>query len=84
MFVESDGNKVNLNDKISGLTQSLTDISEQIKEIYDKLNNVTVSEDEVKKIINDYISGATNEIKVAKNDDNSRLIIGFADDAIFG
>ena len=45
---------------------------------------VSILPEDVKEIIKDYLAGVENEIKVETNADNSKLTIGFADDAIFG
>lgn len=78
---------INLNDYITGLENKVIKLEERIA--YIEENGTTgggssVSPEEVKKIISEYLAGVENEIKVEPNTDNSKLTIGFADDAIFG
>lgn len=82
---------VNANDRILELEAKVATLENAIKALEEKIKNIEnngtdapVSSDEVKTIIKDYIVGNNNEIKIESNTDDSKLIIGFADDAIFG
>ena len=68
-----------LNSEISGLT---SEISELRKEIENSSSEVTINEDDVKRIIKNYLTGVKEEITIKEG--NDKLEIGFADDAIFG
>ena len=84
LYVPVNGLPLNLNDYITGLEDRVTKLEERIADIEENGSGSSVSPEEVKNIIKEYLAGVENEIKVEANTDNSKLTIGFADDAIFG
>lgn len=91
LYESATGTLINLNKYITDLNDYITDLENKVIKLEARINNIeengtgtSVSPEEVKNIIKEYLSGVKNEIKVEANDDNSKLSIGFADDAIFG
>ena len=82
LYVPVSGMPINLNDYITGLETRVADLEARVKNIEENGAGVSVSPEEVKNIIKEYLSGIDNEIKVTEKD--GKLTIGFADDAIFG
>ena len=82
LYVPASGMPINLNDYITGLETKVADLEARINNIEENGAGASVSPEEVKNIIKEYLSGIDNEIKVTEKDD--KLTIGFADDAIFG
>lgn len=73
-----------LKNKVSELEIKIAILETKIEYLEQNNGTASVSPDEVKEIIKNYLAGVENEVKVEANDDNSKLTIGFADDAIFG
>lgn len=73
-----------LKSKVSELEVKIAILETKIEYLEQNNGTASVSPDEVKEIIKNYLAGVENEVKVEANADNSKLTIGFADDAIFG
>ena len=73
-----------LKSKVSELEIKIAVLETKIEYLERNSGVASVSPDEVKEIIKNYLAGVENEVKVEANADNSKLTIGFADDAIFG
>ena len=73
-----------LKNKVSELEVKIAILETKIEYLEQNNGTASVSPDEVKEIIKNYLAGVENEVKVEANADNSKLTIGFADDAIFG
>ena len=82
--VNANNRILELEAKVATLENTIRTLEEKIKNIENNGTDAPVSSNEVKTIIKDYIAGNNNEIKIESNIDDSKLIIGFADDAIFG
>lgn len=82
LYVPATGMPINLNEYIVSLETKVADLEARINNIEENGAGASVSPEEVKNIIKEYLSGIDNEIKVTEKDD--KLTIGFADDAIFG
>jgi uncharacterized coiled-coil protein SlyX len=63
---------VSADTRLIALEAKVTDLENTIKQ----LNNI------IKNVVNDYLTGTESEVKITQN--NEKLQIGFADDAIFG
>ena len=84
-YVDASGNTTNLNDYITNLKNRIEVLEADNANLKDRvtaLENATIDENEVKNIVKNYLEGTAKEIKIAEN--NDKLRIGFADDAIFG
>ena len=84
-YVDASGNTTNLNDYITNLKNRIEVLEADNADLKDRvtaLENATIDENEVKNIVKNYLEGTAKEIKIAEN--NDKLRIGFADDAIFG
>lgn len=75
-YTTSDGTEVPLNQYINSLENKINDLQTQLAQFNNDLPS------KVKEIIDGYITGAEYEIGVKK--DSDKLVIGFADNAIFG
>lgn len=64
------------------LVNKVTELETKISELEQIIANLQPEQNTVKAIIKDYILGVAQEIKV--NEENGKLTIGFADDAVFG
>lgn len=82
LYVPATGMPINLNEYIVSLETKVAELEARINNIEENGAGASVSPEEVKNIIKEYLSGIDNEIKVTEKDD--KLTIGFADDAIFG
>lgn len=82
LYVPATGMPINLNEYIVSLETKVAELEARINNIEENGTGTSVSPEEVKNIIKEYLSGIDNEIKVTEKDD--KLTIGFADDAIFG
>lgn len=82
LYVPATGMPINLNEYIVSLETKVAELEARINNIGENGAGASVSPEEVKNIIKEYLSGIDNEIKVTEKDD--KLTIGFADDAIFG
>lgn len=88
LYIPTSGDPVNLNTYITDLETKVYNLEERVK--YIEENGVingsggTISPAEIKEIVKEYLTGIENEIKIEPNTDDSKLTIGFADDAIFG
>lgn len=70
-----------LKGKVETLENKVVELENKIVELESKPH---LSSDDIKDIIKNYLAGVENEVKLEANADNSKLTIGFADDAIFG
>lgn len=70
-----------LKGKVETLENKVVELENKIVELESKPH---LSSDDIKYIIKNYLAGVENEVKLEANADNSKLTIGFADDAIFG
>ena len=70
-----------LKGKVETLENKVVELENKIVELESKPH---LSSDDIKDIIKNYLAGVENEVKLESNADNSKLTIGFADDAIFG
>lgn len=87
LYVPKNGAPVNLNDYITSLETKVLDLEARINHIEENGTGTSVSPEEVKNIIKDYIKGFANEIEIkpeTSEDGNETLVVKFADDAIFG
>lgn len=75
-YTTADGTEVPLNQYINSLENKINDLQTQLTQFNNDLPS------KVKEIIDGYVTGTTHEIGVKK--DSDKLVIGFADDAIFG
>jgi hypothetical protein len=83
--VSADTRLTVLEKKVSDLENYIKILEEKIKKIEENNGgNTPFSPEEIKIIMKDYIVGKDNEIKIENNADDSKLIISFDDDAIFG
>ena len=87
-----------LKDDISGITESISSLEDEISGLTDTIGKLearvkaleeaspSVSPEQVKSIIKEYLKGYANEISIAEvgEENNKKLEIRFADDAIFG
>ena len=64
------------------LVNKVAELETKISELEQIIANLQPEQNTVKAIIKDYILGVAQEIKV--NEENGKLTIGFADDAVFG
>lgn len=84
-YVKEDGTQVILNDYIKELETKVVNLEERITVLEE--NGTSVSPEEVKTIIKEYLKGYTNEIDIKpeiSKDGVETLVVKFADDAIFG
>ena len=70
-----------LKGKVETLENKVVELENKIVELESKPH---LSSNDIKDIIKNYLAGVENEVKLEANADNSKLTIGFADDAIFG
>jgi hypothetical protein len=75
-YTTSDGTEVPLNQYINSLESKINDLQTQLTQFNNDLPS------KVKEIIDGYVTGTEYEIGVKK--DSDKLVIGFADNAIFG
>lgn len=81
--------ETDLNNKLENVKAENDNLKSEIEDLKTRIEVLenekeTVSPEEVKSIIKEYLTGIENEIKIESNTDDSKLTIGFADDAIFG
>lgn len=80
---------VSADTRLTVLEKKVSDLENHIKILEDKIDknnggNIPILPEEIKTLMKDYIVGKNNEIKIESNADDTKLLIGFADDAIFG
>ena len=80
-ITELKGKVETLENKVAELEDKVAEFENKIAELESKPH---LSSDDIKDIIKNYLAGVENEVKLESNADNSKLTIGFADDAIFG
>ena len=80
-ITELKGKVETLENKVAELEDKVAEFENKIAELESKPH---LSSDDIKDIIKNYLAGVENEVKLEANADNSKLTIGFADDAIFG
>ena len=84
-YVKEDGTQVILNDYIKELETKVVNLEERITVLEE--NGTSVSPEEVKTIIKEYLKGFANEIDIkpeVSENGVETLVVKFADDAIFG
>ena len=83
MFIHINGVEIKLENYLTGMEQQIKTLENKITEL-EELVNKGVNADDVKEIIKSYLQGTNNEIAITENEETKKLLIGFADNAIFG